>query len=141
MIADVDGQLVEIPDVTGIKTMADGSIRFKLFGGPYHDNVVRVHPPFERIVFEHPTQGPQTYKLSPPVKVKGKWVYIYDPDNKTSYTDEERNDPGDLNGKWAKAYEFLAREKERVARERDARARRGEIVASLEEDDAVGEDL
>lgn len=75
-----DGEeLVEVPwgNIEGIKQMADGSWRFKLIGGPYHDFVVRVYPPCDRIVF--PLEPPAVYEIHPPVTSRAKWAYVHNP--------------------------------------------------------------
>lgn len=47
---------------------------FKLVGGPYHDNTVRLYAPWDDLVFPDGT----TYQLHPPVsKRTDRWVYIH----------------------------------------------------------------
>lgn len=74
---DENGQLVHIPvsEILGEKKMADGSIRFKFIGGPCHDYVLRVYPPYDSVVFP----PGDVYDLSPPMNLKRskKWVYVY----------------------------------------------------------------
>ena len=65
-------------EVQGVKKMAVGSVRFKLVGGPYHDSVVRLWPPWDYLKFPSHTDG--RYELHPPLKQKGKWVYVWNPD-------------------------------------------------------------
>lgn len=85
---DTDDELIEVPwaDIEGIKEMSDGSWRFKLVGGIYHDYTVRVFPPCDRIVFpaRNDTEQPQVYEIHPPVRKRGKWVYIHNPEGDTS---------------------------------------------------------
>jgi hypothetical protein len=81
---DDGDDLVEIPwaNVEGTKQMADGSWRFKLLGGIYHDNIVRVYPPCDRIVFpprNNMNEPPQVYEISPPTRRGGKWTYNHNP--------------------------------------------------------------
>lgn len=119
MIVDAGDELIEVPSelVTGIKSMKDGSTRFKLFGGKFHDMVVRVYEPYTRVVFND-TSGVHVYTLIPPIKKGGKWVYAYDPEDKTPYTAPERGyDTSTLNEKWAKAYAWITKQKE-IALER-----------------------
>lgn len=74
---DENGQLVHIPvsEVQGEKKMSDGSIRFKFIGGPIHDKIIRVYPPYDQVVFP----PGDVYDLSPPLNLKRskKWVYVY----------------------------------------------------------------
>jgi hypothetical protein len=81
---DTGNDIVEVPwaDIEGIKQMADGSWRFKLVGGPYHDLVVRVYPPCDRIVFppRNTNEGlGVVYEICPPQNKRNKWVYIHNP--------------------------------------------------------------
>jgi hypothetical protein len=64
-----------VTDVVGIKTLKDGSTRFKLMGGPYHNMVMRVYPPYDTIVYPDGL----TYELHPPFNLNksDKWVYVY----------------------------------------------------------------
>lgn len=65
---------IPIGDVKGIKTLKDGSTRFKFLGGPYHNMVFRVYPPYDTIVWPDGT----TYEIHPPVSLKSdKWVYTH----------------------------------------------------------------
>lgn len=78
MIYESDkGDIVHIPvnEITGEKTMKDGSTRFKFVGGPYHDMIFRVFPPYDIIRWEDGT----TYEIHPPLNLKrsSKWVYVY----------------------------------------------------------------
>lgn len=78
-------EIIEVPwaDIVGDQKMADGSWRFKLVGGPYHDTKVRIYPPCDRIVF--PGNPPQVYEISPPVRKGGtKWVYVHNINGDTS---------------------------------------------------------
>ncbi len=82
---DLGDGIVEVPwaNVEGKQKMADGSWRFKLVGGQYHDMTVRVFPPCDRIVFDT-NNGPLVYEITPPVRKGGKWVYIHNPEGDTS---------------------------------------------------------
>ncbi len=64
-----------LEDVKGIKAMKDGSVRFKFLGGPYHDMVFRVYPPYDAIVWPNGL----TYEIHPPFNLKksDKWVYVH----------------------------------------------------------------
>ena len=75
---DTGDELVEVPwaEIEGKQKMSDGSWRFTLNGGPYHGYVIRVYPPCDTIVF--PTEPPLVYKIHPPLRKGGKWVYIHD---------------------------------------------------------------
>lgn len=82
-------EIIEVPwaNIEGIKQMADGSWRFKLIGGPYHDMVMRVYPPCDRIVFppRNTNEGAGVvYEIHPPIKTRGKWVYAHNPVGDTS---------------------------------------------------------
>lgn len=86
---DTGDELVEVPwaDVEGIKQMADGSWRFKLIGGPYHDTTMRIYPPCDRIVFppRNANEGDGVvYEIRPPIKARGKWCYVHNPIGDTS---------------------------------------------------------
>lgn len=59
----------------GQRTADFGGARFKLIGGPYHDQKVRMYAPWEDLVFEDGTR----YVLSPPARKGGHWVYVHDP--------------------------------------------------------------
>lgn len=76
---DERGELVDIPvnQITGEKTLQDGSTRFKFLGGPYHDMIFRVYPPYDVIHWPDGT----TYEIHPPLNLKksSKWVYVYNP--------------------------------------------------------------
>lgn len=75
--ADSDGDLVTVSaGIEGIKHFKDGSISFKLIGGPYHDMVVRVYAPFDTIVFPGNHRPKCTYRINPPLSAKGKWCYV-----------------------------------------------------------------
>jgi len=73
-----EGDIVELPvsEVKGEKTLQDGSTRFKFVGGPFHDMVFRVYPPYEVLRWN---EG-YVYKIHPPLNLKrsSKWVYVYD---------------------------------------------------------------
>lgn len=77
MIYDNGEDIIHLPvkEVSGEKTLADGSTRFKFIGGPYHDMVFRVYPPYDVIVWPDGT----TYEIHPPLNLKrsSKWVYVY----------------------------------------------------------------
>lgn len=81
---DLGDGIVEVPwaNVEGKQKMADGSWRFKMVGGPYHDMTVRVFPPCDRIVFPR-NSGPVVYEINPPIRQGGKWVYIHNPEGDT----------------------------------------------------------
>lgn len=65
-------------DVEGVKEMKDGSIRFKLVGGPHHDSIVRLWPPWDFLKFPKHPDG--QYELHPPLsQKKGKWCYVWNP--------------------------------------------------------------
>lgn len=52
----------------------EGSARFKLVGGPYHDMTVRLYAPFDDLVFP----SGETYQLHPPVSQRtDRWVYVH----------------------------------------------------------------
>jgi hypothetical protein len=76
---DERGELVDIPvkEIQGEKTLQDGSTRFKFIGGPYHDLIFRVYPPYDVIRWPDGT----TYEIHPPLNLKksSKWVYVYTP--------------------------------------------------------------
>jgi hypothetical protein len=52
------------------------SARFKMIGGPYHGQMLRVYAPFDAVVFP----SGDTYSLCPPAKKDGKWAYAHDPE-------------------------------------------------------------
>jgi len=74
---DAAGTIVYVPvsEIVGEKKMKDGSTRFKLIGGPYHDNILRVYPPYDSIKFPNGL----VYDLHPPFNLKKskKWAYVY----------------------------------------------------------------
>jgi hypothetical protein len=74
---DETGTIIYVPvsEIAGEKKMGDGSTRFKLLGGPLHDMVYRVYPPYDTIRF--PTGD--VYDLHPPhnLKKSKKWMYVY----------------------------------------------------------------
>lgn len=76
---DERGELVDIPvkEIQGEKTLQDGSTRFKFIGGPYHDMIFRVYPPYDVIRWPDGT----CYEIHPPLNLKksSKWVYVYTP--------------------------------------------------------------
>jgi hypothetical protein len=58
---------------------ADQSMRFKCIGGPLHEVIVRVWPPYDLLEFHH--QGDTIkYTLSPPLRKNGMWVYVHEED-------------------------------------------------------------
>lgn len=78
--------LVTHDEITSEKSHGDNSRSFKLIGGPLHDCVFRVYPPFDAIVFDG-TKGfrpgkPCRYEIHPPLNPKGKWVYVHVADNR-----------------------------------------------------------
>lgn len=77
---DETGTIVYVPvsEIVGEKKMRDGSTRFKLIGGPQHDLIYRVYPPYDEIRFPNG----QVYELHPPMNLKRskKWVYIHSPE-------------------------------------------------------------
>ncbi len=77
---DSEDNLVTVPSgIEGIKTMPDGSVRFKMVGGPYHDMVFRVYAPFDHIRFPKNDSYPAcVYRINPPLRKNGKWVYVHD---------------------------------------------------------------
>jgi hypothetical protein len=82
MLIDNGEKIVDIPDVKveGEKSLKDGSTRFKLIGGPYHDMMVRHYPPYGAIKFPHPTEGDLWYELTPGFgKNRTRWAYVYNP--------------------------------------------------------------
>lgn len=60
-------------EVEPLKRMKDGSARFKMVGGPYHDMVFRLYPPWDILKFP----SGLTYELHPPLRKNGKWVYVH----------------------------------------------------------------
>ena len=74
-----DDDIIYVPfdDVQGEKKNVDGSMRFKLLGGKYHDMVLRVYPPYDTMWFP----DGETYELTPPVNMKKskKWKYVFNP--------------------------------------------------------------
>jgi hypothetical protein len=53
--------------------LKDGSARFQMIGGPYHNYVFRLWPPWDYIKFPSGLR----YELSPPLRKNGKWVYVH----------------------------------------------------------------
>lgn len=74
---DRDGEIVYVPidQIEGVKTMVDGSTRFKFIGGPYHDCVFRVYPPYDTVKWPDGT----TYEIHPPLNLAKtkKWSYVH----------------------------------------------------------------
>lgn len=52
----------------------DNSARFKLVGGPYHGNTVRLYAPWDLLKYKDPVVY---YELHPPVDRGEDWVYIH----------------------------------------------------------------
>jgi len=79
VIYDNGTELVDIPvsEIKGEKTLQDGSTRFKFLGGPYHDMVFRIYPPYDVVRWPDGT----AYELSPPLNLKrsAKWKYVHIP--------------------------------------------------------------
>lgn len=83
---DDGNDIVYVPqaEVEGSKKNVDGSSMFKLVGGPYHDCTLRVYPPYDEIRFDGNKgfrgqgQGPIVYRIHPPLRSNGKWVYVHD---------------------------------------------------------------
>jgi len=82
VIYDTGDEIVDIPvkEINGEKTLKDGSTRFRFIGGPYHDMIFRVYPPYDTVVWEDGTR----YDLHPPLNLKksSKWCYVYVPNSK-----------------------------------------------------------
>lgn len=58
------------------RKLPDGSAKFKLVGGPYHNMEIRAHPPYEEIRFPNG----ETYELHPPISPRSKkYVYVHKP--------------------------------------------------------------
>ena len=76
-VEDDNGGILEFPDdtITGHKKNQDGSITFKLLGGPYHDMMIRVYKLGEPVTFPNG----ETYVLHPPAKNSRSkhWVYVH----------------------------------------------------------------
>lgn len=74
---DSNGDIINIPvsEVQGEKTLSDGSTRFKFIGGPYHDMIFRVYPPYDTVTWADGT----SYELTPPLNLKRskKWTYVH----------------------------------------------------------------
>lgn len=74
---DRDGEIVEVPlgEVLGEKKNVDGSLRFKLLGGPYHDMQIRSYYPHDEVVFP----SGDVYELTPPFNLKRskKWKFVH----------------------------------------------------------------
>lgn len=74
---DETGTIVYVPvsEIAGEKKMQDGSVRFKFIGGPCHDLIYRVYPPYDTIRLP----PCHVYDLHPPhnIKKSKKWVYVY----------------------------------------------------------------
>jgi hypothetical protein len=59
----------------------DNTARFKLVGGKYHDNMVRLTAPFDRLEFPDGT----AYEIHPPLsKRSDKWVYVHTTERETN---------------------------------------------------------
>lgn len=74
---DGDGDIINIPvkEIQGEKTLKDGSTRFKFLGGPYHDMIFRVYPPYDTVRWGNGL----TYDITPPLNLKrsAKWTYVH----------------------------------------------------------------
>lgn len=95
MIYDSGDDIVELDvnEVKGESTLQDGSTRFKFLGGPFHDMVFRVWPPYDTIVWPDGT----TYDIHPPhnLKKSSKWMYVYnaiDSERKKQEIRDEQHD-------------------------------------------------
>jgi hypothetical protein len=53
----------------------DNTARFKLIGGKWHGNIVRLTAPFDTLRFP----DGETYDISGPLRKGGAWVYIHTP--------------------------------------------------------------
>lgn len=51
----------------------DYSARFKLIGGPYHGNLVRLYAPWDDLTFPDGS----CYTLTAPLGKNDKWVYVH----------------------------------------------------------------
>lgn len=127
MHIDDGDELVELPSsvVQGLKTKPDGSILFRMMGGPYHGMTVRTSAPFDRIVFK-PNGIVHVYRLRPPHNSKDKWVYAFDALDEEDFTEAERGydrDPLKIQAKWNAHAAFLARKRAVDEAEADARLR------------------
>lgn len=72
--ADIEADLALLPETQIMKS--DKSARFKLIGGKYHDQMVRLYPPWHRLVFP----DGETYVIHPPLdKRSKKYVYLHTP--------------------------------------------------------------
>lgn len=89
---DVDGNIVHVPieEIQGIKTMADGSTRFKFIGGPYHDMVFRIYRPYDEVVWPDGT----TYRIHPPLNLRKskQWTFVHDMAATDSHRKKNQND-------------------------------------------------
>ena len=63
--------------VSGKKVPKDNSAYFRLLGGPYHDQTIRMYAPFDEFVLMDESR----YQLHGPL-TGGEWVYTYNPDGK-----------------------------------------------------------
>jgi len=98
MVVDDGEDIIDVPItlVEPLKRNVDGSATFRLFGGPFHGQIVRIYNDkqmaYARVVFDLHGE-PCVYKMSPPAKgTRGKWVYMYDPDDRTPLTETEKGD-------------------------------------------------
>ena len=76
---DRGDDIVYVPfdDVQGEKKNVDGSLTFKLLGGPYHGMEIRMYAPYDVMWFPCGS----TYELTPPLNVKKskKWKLVNNP--------------------------------------------------------------
>ncbi len=117
VVDDNGDELVEISSsrVVGKSTATDGGIRFALVGGPWHGQMIRVYDPFERVVFKTEMGIVHVYQVHPPMSAKAKWTYVYNPMDKTEYTQAERRPDGklgpftdNLDEQWKVVFAFAA---------------------------------
>lgn len=72
----------EVPK--GQRTADFGGARFRLVGGPFHDQMVRMYAPWEELVFGDGSR----YTMGPPIRKNGHFVYVYDPIVESEETDD-----------------------------------------------------
>lgn len=82
--------MVSMADIKGKDGRADGSFRFKCIGGPLHEVVVRMWPPYDYLRFAGNNGESHVYELVPPLQsARSKaWVLVHN-DDATNENDNE----------------------------------------------------
>jgi hypothetical protein len=75
-------RIMEAIKPKGKDARKDGDARFKCIGGPLHEVVVRVWPPYDYLRFRGNDGAYHVYELTPPLASSRStmWVFVHNPD-------------------------------------------------------------